>query len=179
MINCTPLSITSHFWLVWWILICYFIINVTFTYRRIGGCARFGLLSNNINFQLWQYNAFGAVNKLKNSFVDLNKYGLFTFLLFWKGKMHQQLFQLIFIFNNLFQEASEAGALRLAKTKLEKQLEELTWRLHLEKKLRVLLRKKIWSVLAHHILLLPPTFYWVSLMLIPWLYFFRNSNDLN
>ncbi|CAK8568477.1 unnamed protein product [Lathyrus sativus] len=37
----------------------------------------------------------------------------------------------------LKQEASEAGALRLAKTKLEKQLEELTWRLHLEKKLRV------------------------------------------
>lgn len=38
----------------------------------------------------------------------------------------------------LYQEANEAGALRLAKSKLEKQLEELTWRLHLEKKLRVL-----------------------------------------
>jgi myosin-5 len=37
----------------------------------------------------------------------------------------------------LKQEASEAGALRLAKTNLEKQLEELTWRLHLEKKIRV------------------------------------------
>jgi hypothetical protein len=37
------------------------------------------------------------------------------------------------------QEANEAGALRLAKTKLEKQLEDLTWRLHLEKRLRVLL----------------------------------------
>ncbi|KHN32166.1 Myosin-J heavy chain [Glycine soja] len=35
------------------------------------------------------------------------------------------------------QEANEAGALRLAKNKLEKQLEELTWRLHLEKKIRV------------------------------------------
>ncbi|KAL5189912.1 Myosin-15 [Glycine soja] len=34
-------------------------------------------------------------------------------------------------------EANEAGALRLAKNKLEKQLEELTWRLHLEKKIRV------------------------------------------
>nr|TKR99635.1 hypothetical protein D5086_0000190650 [Populus alba] len=34
-------------------------------------------------------------------------------------------------------EANEAGALRLAKTKLEKQLEDLTWRLHLEKRLRV------------------------------------------
>ncbi|KAL2317939.1 hypothetical protein Fmac_031815 [Flemingia macrophylla] len=37
----------------------------------------------------------------------------------------------------LKQEANEAGALRVAKNKLEKQLEELTWRLHLEKKLRV------------------------------------------
>ncbi|XP_058725005.1 myosin-15-like isoform X1 [Vicia villosa] len=35
------------------------------------------------------------------------------------------------------QEANESGALRLAKTKLEKQMEELTWRLHLEKKIRV------------------------------------------
>ncbi|XP_042486248.1 myosin-15 isoform X2 [Macadamia integrifolia] len=34
-------------------------------------------------------------------------------------------------------EANEAGALRLAKNKLEKQLEDLTWRLHLEKRLRV------------------------------------------
>ncbi|KAJ6361736.1 hypothetical protein OIU78_002208 [Salix suchowensis] len=37
----------------------------------------------------------------------------------------------------LRQEANEAGALRLAKTKLEKQLEDLTWRVHLEKRLRV------------------------------------------
>ncbi|XP_024022707.1 myosin-15 [Morus notabilis] len=37
----------------------------------------------------------------------------------------------------LRKEANEAGALRLAKTKLEKQLEDLTWRLHLEKRLRV------------------------------------------
>ncbi|XP_008445541.1 myosin-15 isoform X1 [Cucumis melo] len=36
----------------------------------------------------------------------------------------------------LKQEANEAGALRLAKNKLEKQLEDLTWRLHLEKRLR-------------------------------------------
>ncbi|MCD7461877.1 hypothetical protein HAX54_047319 [Datura stramonium] len=34
-------------------------------------------------------------------------------------------------------EANEAGALRLAKTKLERQLEDLTWRLQLEKKLRL------------------------------------------
>ncbi|KAL3497415.1 hypothetical protein ACH5RR_040147 [Cinchona calisaya] len=37
----------------------------------------------------------------------------------------------------LKQEANETGALRVAKSKLEKQLEDLTWRLHLEKKLRV------------------------------------------
>lgn len=37
----------------------------------------------------------------------------------------------------LIQEANESGALRLAKGKLEKQLEDLTWRLHLEKKIRV------------------------------------------
>ncbi|MED6221447.1 hypothetical protein PIB30_054772 [Stylosanthes scabra] len=36
----------------------------------------------------------------------------------------------------LKREANEAGALRLAKSKLEKQLDELTWRLHLEKKMR-------------------------------------------
>lgn len=35
------------------------------------------------------------------------------------------------------QEANESGALRLAKNKLEKQLEDLTWRLHLEKRIRV------------------------------------------
>ncbi|KAI5393544.1 hypothetical protein KIW84_060605 [Lathyrus oleraceus] len=40
-------------------------------------------------------------------------------------------------FRRLKQEANESGALRLAKTKLEKQMEELTWRLHLEKKIRV------------------------------------------
>ncbi|KAI4377827.1 hypothetical protein MLD38_015400 [Melastoma candidum] len=37
----------------------------------------------------------------------------------------------------LRKEANEAGALRLAKNKLEKQLEDLTWRLQLERRLRV------------------------------------------
>ncbi|KZV36499.1 myosin-15-like [Dorcoceras hygrometricum] len=37
----------------------------------------------------------------------------------------------------VIQEANEAGALRLAKSKLEKQVEDLTWRWQLEKKLRV------------------------------------------
>ncbi|KAH9805030.1 Myosin-15 [Citrus sinensis] len=37
----------------------------------------------------------------------------------------------------VIQVANEAGALRLAKNKLERQLEDLTWRVQLEKKLRV------------------------------------------
>ncbi|CAM8910154.1 unnamed protein product [Rhodiola kirilowii] len=39
--------------------------------------------------------------------------------------------------SRLKREANEAGALRLAKSKLEKQLEDFTWRLHLEKRLRI------------------------------------------
>lgn len=38
---------------------------------------------------------------------------------------------------DIAQAANEAGALRLAKTKLEKRLEDLEWRLQLEKRLRV------------------------------------------
>lgn len=36
-----------------------------------------------------------------------------------------------------FQAARETGALKEAKDKLEKRVEELTWRLQLEKRLRV------------------------------------------
>lgn len=36
------------------------------------------------------------------------------------------------------QAARETGALQAAKNKLEKQVEELTWRLQLEKRMRVL-----------------------------------------
>jgi len=39
----------------------------------------------------------------------------------------------------VFQAARETGALKEAKDKLEKTVEELTWRLQLEKRLRVLL----------------------------------------
>ncbi|GKV00049.1 hypothetical protein SLEP1_g12804 [Rubroshorea leprosula] len=49
----------------------------------------------------------------------------------WRQKLAKRALR------RLKQEANEAGALRLAKNKLEKQLEELTWRLHLEKRLRV------------------------------------------
>ncbi|XP_021890707.1 myosin-15 [Carica papaya] len=49
----------------------------------------------------------------------------------WRQKLAKRQFR------RLKQEANEAGALRLAKNKLEKQLEDLTWRLQLEKRLRV------------------------------------------
>ena len=38
----------------------------------------------------------------------------------------------------IFQEARETGALKEAKDKLEKKVEELTWRLQFEKRLRVI-----------------------------------------
>lgn len=44
------------------------------------------------------------------------------------------------LYNTLFtplQASRETGALKEAKDKLEKQLEDLTWRLQLEKRLRV------------------------------------------
>jgi myosin-5 len=48
----------------------------------------------------------------------------------WRRKLAKREFR------KLKQEANETGALRLAKTKLERQLEDLTWRLQLEKKIR-------------------------------------------
>lgn len=44
---------------------------------------------------------------------------------------------------NLLQAARETGALKEAKDKLEKHVEELTWRLQLEKRLRVILMLRI------------------------------------
>lgn len=41
------------------------------------------------------------------------------------------------IFFSYIQAARDAGALREAKDKLEKRVEELTWRLELEKHMRV------------------------------------------
>ncbi|PIA43173.1 hypothetical protein AQUCO_02000543v1 [Aquilegia coerulea] len=49
----------------------------------------------------------------------------------WRRKLAKRKFL------RLRQEANETGALRLAKNKLSKQLEDLTWRLNLEKRLRV------------------------------------------
>lgn len=47
------------------------------------------------------------------------------------------IFTLSSIFCNFLQAARETGALKEAKDKLEKHVEELTWRLQLEKRLRV------------------------------------------
>jgi len=57
----------------------------------------------------------------------------------WSDDIHQMFFVMSILFIHFLQEANEAGALRLAKSKLEKQLEDLTWRLQLEKRLRVVL----------------------------------------
>ena len=45
----------------------------------------------------------------------------------------------LFILNVCPQAAKETGALQAAKNKLEKQVEELTWRLQLEKRMRVII----------------------------------------
>jgi hypothetical protein len=45
----------------------------------------------------------------------------------------------LFILNVCSQAAKETGALQAAKNKLEKQVEELTWRLQLEKRMRVII----------------------------------------
>ncbi|KAL5185387.1 Myosin-15 [Glycine soja] len=47
--------------------------QVTSPPRPVGGCPRLGHLFGDIKLQLWQYNAFGGVDKQKESYVDLNK----------------------------------------------------------------------------------------------------------
>ncbi|XP_040867363.1 myosin-15 [Glycine max] len=42
-------------------------------FMPVGGCPRLGHLFGDIKLQLWQYNAFGGVDKQKESYVDLNK----------------------------------------------------------------------------------------------------------
>lgn len=49
------------------------------------------------------------------------------------------------------QAARDTGALKEAKDKLEKQLEELTWRLQLEKRLRVILCFSSCFIFINHI----------------------------
>ncbi|XLT12616.1 hypothetical protein HN51_058306 [Arachis hypogaea] len=41
--------------------------------RHIGGWPRLAQLSDNVKLQLWQYNALGGANKLKESFRDVSK----------------------------------------------------------------------------------------------------------
>lgn len=46
----------------------------------------------------------------------------------------------------IIQAARETGALQAAKNKLEKQVEELTWRLQLEKRMRVCMAMNLLQV---------------------------------
>ncbi|XP_073224429.1 myosin-15-like [Cicer arietinum] len=74
--------------------------------------------------------AYWRMHKVRSAFKQC-QFSVVAIQCLWRCKQAKRQFR------RLKQEASEAGALRLAKTKLEKQLEELTWRLHLEKKIRV------------------------------------------
>lgn len=51
--------------------------------------------------------------------------------------LHFALFANVVIFIYSIQAARDTGALKEAKDKLEKRVEELTWRLQIEKRLRV------------------------------------------
>lgn len=53
--------------------------------------------------------------------------------------MIQWLFRLYNFISLVLQAAKETGALQAAKSMLEKQVEELTWRLQLEKRMRVMI----------------------------------------
>lgn len=51
-----------------------------------------------------------------------------------------------FLYCIIIQAARETGALQAAKNKLEKQVEELTWRLQLEKRMRVCMAMNLLQV---------------------------------
>ncbi|KAK7377083.1 hypothetical protein VNO80_02503 [Phaseolus coccineus] len=74
--------------------------------------------------------AFWRMSKVRSSFLR-HQTSIVAIQCLWRCKQAKRELR------RLKQEANEAGALRLAKSKLEKQLEDLTWRLHLEKKIRV------------------------------------------
>ncbi|GAB4836919.1 hypothetical protein Ancab_001830 [Ancistrocladus abbreviatus] len=68
--------------------------------------------------------------KIRSAFQKHHK-SIIAMQCLWRRKMARREFR------RLKQEANEAGALRLAKNKLEKQIEDLTLRLQLEKRLRM------------------------------------------
>ncbi|KAL5542469.1 hypothetical protein UlMin_010179 [Ulmus minor] len=75
-----------------------------------------------IQSQYWKYLARHRYLMLKKAAV--------TTQCAWRGKVARRELRM------LKQAAKETGALQAAKTKLEKQVEELTWRLQLEKRMR-------------------------------------------
>lgn len=66
--------------------------------------------------------------------MERNSYQL---ILSWIGLLFMNLI-MFFVVSKLIKAARETGALKEAKDKLEKNVEELTWRLQLEKRLRVI-----------------------------------------
>lgn len=69
-------------------------------------------------------------HKARSDYQKLRKAAL-TFQCVWRGRLARKELK------NLKMAAKETGALQEAKTKLEKRCEELTWRLQLEKRIRV------------------------------------------
>jgi len=66
------------------IILIYCFIDHAYHCRPVGGCPRLGHLSYGIKLQFWQYNAFGGVDKQKESYEDLNKYDFFPLEGTWK-----------------------------------------------------------------------------------------------
>ena len=65
--------------------------------------------------------------------------GIFTSLILCSPSTFYTMAQnIISVYHDNLQAARETGALKEAKDKLEKRVEELTWRLGLEKRLRVI-----------------------------------------
>ncbi|XP_028114637.1 myosin-6-like isoform X2 [Camellia sinensis] len=82
----------------------------------------------------------------------------------WRGKVARRELK------KLKMAARETGALQAAKNKLEKQVEELTWRLQLEKRMRVWIMRITLSNLSHE----SCAQWWINLLLKmrnsrPWL----------
>ncbi|EOA15895.1 hypothetical protein CARUB_v10003985mg [Capsella rubella] len=73
--------------------------------------------------------AHWRIHKLRSAFRH-RRSNIIAIQCRWRQKLAKREFR------KLKQAANEAGALRLAKTKLEKRLEDLEWRLQLEKRLR-------------------------------------------
>ena len=84
---------------------------------------------------------FGFEIYLWECYSEIKAHLHFPFLhSLWDAVLLVELVRPVFLITIFFwelQAARETGALQAAKNKLEKQVEELTWRLQLEKRMRV------------------------------------------